>query len=90
MQCVVCRAVPAHALGLRPFWMAHLCVGCLQHIRDSFAGLQPVIQALTTSYPDDLPPRLFTFDAFLWATQLWYAYALQVSGPPAGLALPLR
>ena len=51
----------------------------LQHIEDQYQELKPVLDALVTAYPQQLRADWFTWEAFLWAVQLWYAYAMQVS-----------
>jgi hypothetical protein len=46
--------------------------------------MQPVFQALVAAYPEHLQQEQFSLDAFLWAAQLWYAYAIQVGRRLAG------
>ncbi|KAK9811450.1 hypothetical protein WJX72_004089 [[Myrmecia] bisecta] len=59
-----------------------------QHIQDQYAQLQPVLDMLTQAYPEQLgAPGLFTWAAYQWAVELWYAYALQVEFP-GGRVLP--
>ena len=49
-----------------------------QHIREQYRAAQPVLQALTAAYPDDITPDLVTEDKFIWACELWYSYAIEV------------
>ena len=56
----------------------------LQHLREQFDSLQPLLQALLQAYPGLLQPEWFTWEAFLWAVECWYAYAIEVSIRPKG------
>lgn len=38
-----------------------------------------MITALLTAYAAYLQPEWFTLEAYLWAVELWYAYAIQVT-----------
>jgi hypothetical protein len=40
--------------------------------------MTPVFEALVAAYPEHLREEQFNLEAFLWAAQLWYAYAIQV------------
>ena len=51
----------------------------LQHIQVQYAELKPIFDALVTAYPQLLQASWFTWEAYLWAVQFWYAYAMQVS-----------
>lgn len=33
---------------------------------------------MVVAYPAYMQPEWFTWEAYLWAVQLWYAYAMQV------------
>lgn len=44
---------------------------------DQFAALGPVISALLRAYPEQLSPQTLSKEAYEWAVQLWYAYAMQ-------------
>lgn len=41
--------------------------------------MKGLLQALVTAYPDVIPQEHMSYPAYLWAVQLWYAYAMQVS-----------
>ena len=51
----------------------------LQHIKDQYDALKPILYALVAAYPAHFEAAWFTWEAYLWAVQLWYAYAMQVS-----------
>ena len=51
---------------------------CTQHVRGAYEGLRPTIEMLLTAYPEQLSADLFTWPAYLWAIELWYAYAIEV------------
>lgn len=42
-------------------------------------------RVLLTAYKAYLQPAWFTLDAYLWAVELWYAYAIQVSPKCVGV-----
>ncbi|GAQ82874.1 Putative N-methyltransferase domain and SET domain containing protein [Klebsormidium nitens] len=46
-----------------------------QHLRSQYAALFP---ALTNAFPTVLPASSFTWDEFLWASELWYSYGIKV------------
>ena len=50
----------------------------VQHIKEQYAALKPVLDALVTAYPQFLQAAWFSWEAYLWAVQLWYAYAMKV------------
>ncbi len=54
-------------------------VSCLQHIKEQYEGLKPILDALVAAYPAHVEAAWFSWDAYLWAVQLWYAYAMKVS-----------
>ena len=62
-----------------PCHMASCSVLCLQHIKEQYQGLKPILDALVAAYPAHLEAAWFSWDAYLWAVQLWYAYAMKVS-----------
>lgn len=47
-------------------------------MRDAYEGLRPTLEMLTMAYPEQLSAALFTWPAYLWAIELWYAYAIEV------------
>lgn len=47
-------------------------------MRGQFTALGPVFAMLLAAYSSYLKPEWFTYEAFLWAAELWYAYAIQV------------
>lgn len=49
-----------------------------QHVRQQYEEIKPILEALVTAYPAYMQPEWFTWEAYLWAVQLWYAYAMQV------------
>lgn len=51
----------------------------LQHIKQQYQELKPILDALVAAYPAHLQAAWFSWEAYLWAVQLWYAYAMQVS-----------
>ena len=51
----------------------------LQHIEGQYQELRLILDALVTAYPQQLQADWFTWESYLWAVQLWYAYAMQVS-----------
>ena len=55
-----------------------LCVPA-QHVRRCYDAALPALSALTEAFPDDIPPEHVSQEAFLWATQLWYSYGMEVS-----------
>ena len=62
-----------------PGHVASRIVFCLQHIMEQYQGLKPILDALVAAYPAHLEAAWFSWDAYLWAVQLWYAYAMKVS-----------
>jgi hypothetical protein len=52
-----------------------------KHIAASFEALQPVFKALLGAYGAHLRAEWFSWEAYLWAVELWYAYAIQVRLP---------
>lgn len=38
----------------------------------------PALSALTQAFPDDVFPEQVSEEAFLWASQLWYSYGMEV------------
>ncbi len=50
----------------------------MQHIQAQYETVKPLLDALTSAYPDQLPAEWFSWEKYLWAVQLWYAYAMQV------------
>ncbi len=62
-----------------PCHMASYSVLCLQHIKEQYEGLKPILDALVAAYPAHLEAAWFSWDAYLWAVQLWYAYGMKVS-----------
>lgn len=51
----------------------------LQHIMAQYEEVKPILDALVTAYPQQLQGSWLSWEAYLWAVQLWYAYAMQVS-----------
>lgn len=49
-----------------------------KHMRQQFDQLQPIFQTLLGAYGQFLKAEWFSYQAFLWAAELWYAYAIQV------------
>ncbi|GMH42506.1 hypothetical protein BSKO_10425 [Bryopsis sp. KO-2023] len=49
-----------------------------EHIRESYAAIVDLLNALVATYPEDLTSEQFSWESYLWATQLWYAYAMEV------------
>lgn len=61
----------------------------MQHLKDAYASsVQPAADALLKAYPGLLEPHWFTWERFLWASELSYAYTMQVAfcmfGPAFG------
>lgn len=54
----------------------------VQHIRQQYLAAQPLLQALTAAYPDDISPDMVDEDMFTWACELWYSYAIEVCRNP--------
>ncbi len=53
-----------------------------QHLKEAFvSSIQPAAAVLLQAYPGLLQPQWFTWETFLWASELSYAYAMQVSAP---------
>lgn len=57
------------------------CHSARQHIKEQYEGLKPILDALVAAYPAHLEAAWFSWDAYLWAVQLWYAYAMKVKWP---------
>lgn len=53
----------------------------MQHIKEQYGALKPILDALVTAYPQHLKAAWFSWEAYLWAVQLWYAYAMKVKWP---------
>lgn len=65
------------------------CVSNLQHVRQQYEDIRPILEAMVVAYPAYMQPEWFTWEAYLWAVQLWYAYAMQVCHMlPCGLLQP--
>lgn len=61
----------------------------MQHLKDAYdSSVQPAADALLKAYPGLLEPHWFTWERFLWASELSYAYTMQVAfcmfGPAFG------
>eukprot|EP00798_Chlamydomonas_sp_ICE-L_P010016 gene10016-7903_t len=52
-----------------------------KHLLDQFQALSPFFETLCRAYPSFIKPELFEWQAYLWAVELWYAYAIQVQFP---------
>jgi hypothetical protein len=50
------------------------------HLRAQSAATQPLLAILLEAYPGALREEHFTFEAYLWAAELWYSYAFEVGG----------
>jgi hypothetical protein len=50
----------------------------------------PALSALTRAFPEDIPPEHVSQEAFLWASQLWYSYAMHVSSQISCAVHPFR
>ena len=50
----------------------------MQHIKEQYKSAQPVLQALTAAYPEDITSNMVEEDMFIWACELWYSYAIEV------------
>ena len=60
------------------------------HLTRDFAALAPVFEALLRAYAAHLRPEWFSWESFLWAAELWYAYAIQAKlEPGAAVADPV-
>ncbi|KAF7838048.1 [Fructose-bisphosphate aldolase]-lysine N-methyltransferase, chloroplastic [Senna tora] len=46
-----------------------------QHLHDQYDELFP---ALCTAFPDIFPPKLYTWEHFLWACELWYSNGMKI------------
>ena len=44
-----------------------------------YAATQPLFDMLLAAYPQFLQPEWFDYDGYLWAAELWYSYAFEVS-----------
>ncbi|MEW5300954.1 MAG: hypothetical protein WDW36_003841 [Sanguina aurantia] len=53
-------------------------LGARQHLLEQYQGARPALDALLEAYPKYLQPEMFGFAEYLWACELWYAYAIQV------------
>jgi hypothetical protein len=73
------EAYTAVGAASSPYDMASHSALCLQHIKEQYQGLKPILDALVAAYPAHLEAAWFSWDAYLWAVQLWYAYAMKVS-----------
>ena len=67
--CTTCNAASA-VISLAYFHV--------QHVRNQYTELTPILDALVQAYPQHLKAAWFTWEAYLWALQLWYAYAMKV------------
>ena len=47
-----------------------------RHLKEQYDSLQSVFTALCQAYPTFIQPSLFTWQSFLWAAELWYAYSI--------------
>ncbi len=73
------RGLPPCQLLLQGPSTDHSLAAWLQHLREQFDSLRPLLQALLQAYPGLLQPEWLTWEAFLWAVECWYAYAIEVS-----------
>jgi histone-lysine N-methyltransferase SETD3 len=48
------------------------------HLRAQFAATRPLMDALLAAYPQHLRPEWFSYEAYVWAAELWYSYAFEV------------
>ena len=49
-------------------------VMCMQ-----YAATRPLLDMLLAAYPQHLEPAWFEYEAYLWATELWYSYCFEAS-----------
>jgi hypothetical protein len=66
-----------HALGGTP--LGARCAEARTHLQKAYASLLPAITALVRAYPQHLKAAWFSRGSFLWAAELWYAYAMQLA-----------
>lgn len=52
---------------------------CKQHLKLNYESIYPWLHSLHTAYPDVISAEIISYQSYLWATQLWYAYAMEVS-----------
>uniref|UniRef100_A0A7S0UNM8 SET domain-containing protein n=1 Tax=Polytomella parva TaxID=51329 RepID=A0A7S0UNM8_9CHLO len=52
-----------------------------QHLEDEFKAADPVFRTLLTAYPSYMREGWFLRQQYIWAAELWYAYAIQVQRP---------
>ncbi|GAB4816642.1 hypothetical protein N2152v2_003688 [Parachlorella kessleri] len=51
------------------------------HLRSQYAATRPLLDMLLAAYPQHLDPAWFEYQAYLWATELWYSYCFEVEFP---------
>lgn len=49
-----------------------------EHIRNQYESMFPL---LTEVFPDSFSKEVYTWENFLWATELWYSYGIQILFP---------
>lgn len=54
----------------------------VQHVRSCYEAALPALSALTEAFPDVIWPEHVSEEAFLWASQLWYSYGMEVRKLP--------
>lgn len=76
----VSDAAVERALGGTP--LGDRCREARRHLQAAWEGsVAPAAEALVRAYPQHLRAEWFTRDRFLWAAELWYAYAMQLALP---------
>ncbi|PNH09292.1 SET domain-containing protein 4, partial [Tetrabaena socialis] len=51
------------------------------HLREAFESSSPAFACLLAAYPTYFQPHWFSWEAYLWAAELWYSYGIQVQFP---------
>ena len=51
----------------------------VQHIRNQYEELRPILTALEKAYPDYVLADHVSWDSYLWAVSLIYSYGMEVS-----------
>ena len=51
----------------------------MQHIGEQYQLVKPALQALAAAYPEHILLEHVSEKMYIWACELWYSYAMEVS-----------
>lgn len=49
-----------------------------QHVTSQYDEMMPILEALLKAYPTIVSEEQICYETYMWAVNLWYAYAMEV------------